>query len=194
MLSCSSNAKQFVVIQQQPERTINFYKIIHVNSVVACLYEETGEWYLAIVKEKINEDLKLSVHFFNVEIKLKYKVSARDDTALMPPRNIIKIVETLKYTTRSGRTYKMVTEERSGIENIFSKMRKKTLIKLCKSFKYKTQIYEEFTLFYTLYFINSYLRVPAKENKNKNSSEKFNIFGNFFIVAFHPITNFKRNR
>ena len=40
----------------------------------------------------------------------------------MPLKNIIKIVETLENTTRRGRTYKMGTEERSEIENLFSKI------------------------------------------------------------------------
>ena len=42
----------------------------------------------------------------------------------MPLKNIIKIVETLENTTRRSRTYKMGTEERSEIENLFSEMMK----------------------------------------------------------------------
>ena len=127
-LSCSLVAKQFVIIQpQQSELRIDFNKI-HVNSVVACLYEETGEWYLATVKEKNNEDFELSVHFFKPcgnQTELQgFRKSARDDTALMPLKNIIKIVETLENTTRRSRTYKMGTEERSEIENLFSEMMK----------------------------------------------------------------------
>ena len=72
------------------------------------------------MKEKNNEDLELSVHFFKpcgnqAEIQ-GFRKSTRDDTALMPLKNIIKIVETLENTTRRGRTYKMGTEERSEIE------------------------------------------------------------------------------
>ena len=127
-LSCSLVAKQFVIIQpQQSELRIDFNKI-HVNSVVACLYEETGEWYLATVKEKNNEDFELSVHFFKPcgnQTELQgFRKSARDDTALMPLKNIIKIVETLENTTRRSRTYKMGTEERSENENLFSEMMK----------------------------------------------------------------------
>ena len=74
-------------------------------------------------KGKNNEDFELSVHFFKpcgnqAEIQ-GFKKSARDDTALMPLRNIIKVVETLENTSCRGCTYKMGTEERSEIETFF---------------------------------------------------------------------------
>ncbi len=102
---------------------IDFNKIL-VNSVVACLYEETGEWYLATVTEKYNENSEINVQFFKPsghEAELQgFRKSTRTDTAIMPLKNIIKIVETLKNTTYRGRTYKMEEAERASIELRFS--------------------------------------------------------------------------
>lgn len=62
-MSSSQTAKQFVIIRQPQDVPIDFNKIL-VNSVVACLYEETGEWYLATVTEKYNENSEINVQFF----------------------------------------------------------------------------------------------------------------------------------
>jgi hypothetical protein len=111
--------------QQRLRPAIDFNEL-RVNSVIACLYDDTGEWYLATIKEKNGDDFELKVHFFKPagsQAELQgFRKSHKDDTAQVPLKNIIKVVETLENTTRRGRTYKMQVDEHTLIETLFSEL------------------------------------------------------------------------
>ncbi len=51
-----------------------------------------------------------------------FKKSNKEDTAWIPVKNMIKIVESLKTTTHRGRTYKMNADEMKIIDEMFSSM------------------------------------------------------------------------
>ena len=81
-LSNSITKKSFVVMRNVEVKSIEF-KDLRINSVIACSYE--GEWYLAIIKEKNDENFEANVHFFRpaghaAELQ-GFRKSNKDDVA-----------------------------------------------------------------------------------------------------------------
>lgn len=121
-VSYSISPKVFVVNDPPPLELIDFFDVV-IGSHIACLYD--GVWYLAKVLDRNEHEFEFNVHFFSPpgEQALQgFKTSNDVDTAKLPLVNVLKLVKSLKPTTRRSRTFKIDAQEREEIEAIYKNM------------------------------------------------------------------------
>jgi len=98
---------------------------VDFNSVsTACFYCEDAQLYLAKVIDRNNEQQECLMQFYQLPGEdatlrgLKLSTNAKDQ-AWVPCSDFLKIINYLKKTSRSGRTYKLSTNEHIQVAELF---------------------------------------------------------------------------
>ena len=127
---CSSNESfRFQVVKQNTNTTMRSvdFKGIKADSVVACVYEEGGLWYLAKVFENNEITSELKVKYFipggERSIVTGFQTQLERNYTFLTYDNIIKIVTSLAKKTPRARKWQLNEAERNEIETLYCNMK-----------------------------------------------------------------------
>jgi hypothetical protein len=125
-ISENKNFKTFQILPIPDPCTSVEFNSISVGKHVACSYSEDGRWYLAIVLEKNEEEQECLLQFYQppgeiASIRGFKSTTNSKDQAWIPCVNVLKNIDSLEKTSRSGRTFKLSPTEYAQVSELFTK-------------------------------------------------------------------------